>query len=500
MYRLSIAVACFAFATAAQDTTGQRGVRTQPPKTATSNGSYYALVIGINTYPDLPHLVTAAPDAQSVAQLLSASYGFKTKILLDADATRSHILDALEEYGRTLKPDDNLLIYYAGHGNLEKLAEKAYWLPYDAKHDSKTNWILSDELTTDIKVLPARHILIISDSCYAGALTRDAGVEIRPADHARYIEKNLASTSRNIMASGGIEPVADGGGSGHSVFAAALLRGLAGIEEDSFTAHDLYQEYVVQRVGGSSDQLPEYNAVRNSGHEGGDFVFARSGAAATAVPPVAVAPDANTRSVSGAGVSRTPTRSINIPNSSFEDGAQPLNVGAGPFSNVLGGSKLPIGGALPNWGAAGTTANASAGAWAPSPKMRWQVGNSVGYIYVFGPGTAWLSQPISATLQSDTTYTLSAIIAPVPTFPHLSYYLQLWAGSTLLASTPTFQGATDFDSRPDSLTFSSGPNHPQAGQPLQITIVSIGSPTGSSGVFIDNLALTASDSAKSGGK
>ena len=77
------------------------------------------------------------------------------------------------------------------------------------------------------------------------------------------------------MASGGNEPVSDSGGGRHSVFAAALLRGLREMKEPVFTAEELFRDYILEWVTGRSEQKPEYNQVRNSGHEGGDFIFVR---------------------------------------------------------------------------------------------------------------------------------------------------------------------------------------------------------------------------------
>ncbi len=89
------------------------------------------------------------------------------------------------------------------------------------------------------------------------------------------MSKMQAKRSRTLLASGGNEPVSDIGGKGHSVFAKALLRGLAGIDHKEFTAEELYYQYIKEMVAGSSEQTPEYNIIRNSGHEGGDFVFKR---------------------------------------------------------------------------------------------------------------------------------------------------------------------------------------------------------------------------------
>ncbi|MDX2040298.1 MAG: caspase family protein [Acidobacteriota bacterium] len=244
-----------------------------PPVT----GRYFALVIGNNRYPNLPpeqQLKTAINDAREVAKLLGAEYGFEIKLL--PDAGREKILDALSEYRARLNSDDKLLIYYAGHGHFDKETGKAYWLPTDARPSSPANWIIADDVTATIKAIPARHILIVSDSCYSGTLTRATDFRLStPAERERYLEKMRGGTSRILMASGGNEPVADGGGGNHSVFARALLDGLRGMSERVFTADELFHQFIKERVAGKSDQTPEYNPLRNSGHEAGDFIFVR---------------------------------------------------------------------------------------------------------------------------------------------------------------------------------------------------------------------------------
>ena len=234
----------------------------------------YALVIGINNYRNLGKLNTAVNDAQEVAQVLRDRYGFEVKLLTDAG--RAEIVTALNEYQQKLEEHTRLLIYYAGHGIFDKTGEKAYWLPVDADKNNDVNWIMADEVTVKLKRIPSRHVLIISDSCYSGAMSRDAGVGLTtPAERSRYLLKSGEGMSRVLMASGGNEPVSDSGGGAHSVFAAALLRGLREMKEPVFTAEELFRDYILEWVTGRSDQKPEYNQVRNSGHEGGDFIFVR---------------------------------------------------------------------------------------------------------------------------------------------------------------------------------------------------------------------------------
>jgi hypothetical protein len=269
---------------------GKRDLSVEAKKgleTALLNTKYYALIIGNNNYKHIPELKTATADAKAVERLLSEQYGFKTKLLLDA--TRVDILDSLNDF-RKIGENDSLLIYYAGHGEFEKASGKAYWLPVDAKSDSPSNWIIADDITSSIKRITSRHILIVSDSCYSGTLTRAVSGDLTKAgEREEFIKKMMERSSRTLMASGGNEPVADEGGSGHSVFADAFLRALKEADKGIFTAEELFHGRVKSSVAGKSDQVPEYNDIKNSGHDGGDFIFtlktASLGAVSTPATP-----------------------------------------------------------------------------------------------------------------------------------------------------------------------------------------------------------------------
>ncbi|HEV2802087.1 MAG TPA: caspase family protein [Pyrinomonadaceae bacterium] len=244
-------------------------------------GRYFALVIGNNAYQHVQRLKTAEDDAREIDAILRTQYGFQTKLLLNG--TRQQIISAINSYRRELSADANLLIYYAGHGVNDKEIDKAYWLPVDARLDDNSNWISADDITSNIRGIPAKHVLVVSDSCYSGTLTRGLEASLpAPSERQRYLQKMMASKSRTLMASGGNEPVADGGGGNHSVFANALLRGLKQMERDQFTAGELFRDFVEESVAGRANQTPEYNPLRNSGHESGDFIFSRTGTARAA--------------------------------------------------------------------------------------------------------------------------------------------------------------------------------------------------------------------------
>jgi len=257
--------------------------KTSSGANALEPGSYYALVIGNNNYKYLTKLQTAVNDAKDVAQILRDTYGFSVKVLYDA--TRDDILTALVEYRKSLPVRSNLLIYYAGHGYEDRVAESAYWLPIDADRDNNQNWISADDITRDVRAIQAHHVLIISDSCYSGMITRgDAEVGINPQDRGAFVARMWSLRSRGLMASGANEPVADGGGGGHSVFAKAILQGLNGMPESQFTASALFQRVqpIVVVGGGQGGQTPQYKTIGNAGESFGDFIFSKGGQAFTA--------------------------------------------------------------------------------------------------------------------------------------------------------------------------------------------------------------------------
>ncbi|OSM04330.1 putative peptidase C14 caspase catalytic subunit p20 [Magnetofaba australis IT-1] len=230
-------------------------------------GRYHALIIGINDYRSLPRLKTAVSDARAVAQVLEQRYGFQTRTL--ENASRGEILMALTAYRNRLTQRDNLLIYYAGHGWLDQEGDQGYWLPVDATESDTVNWISNASLTTALKAIKAKHAMVVADSCFSGKLTRGLKVRIQTPG---YLERIARKRARVVLASGGLEPVADAGGKmGHSVFASAFLEALrdnAGVMDGMSLFSRVRRPVMV-----NTDQTPEYADIRKAGHDGGDFLF-----------------------------------------------------------------------------------------------------------------------------------------------------------------------------------------------------------------------------------
>ncbi len=241
-------------------------------------GTYHALVIGNNGYRLLPQLGTAAHDAETVASLLRDKYGFKVKVLVDAD--RYGILSALNGLRQELTEQDNLLIYYAGHGELDRINNRGHWLPVDAEPDSSANWISNIQITDVLNAMSVRQILVVADSCYSGTLTRssiarlDAGISDDLRN--RWLQAMSGKRARVVLSSGGVQPVLDAAGGDHSVFARAFLEVLqsnTGIIEGQRLYLQVAERVAAVPEAADIGQVPQYAPIKYAGHEAGDFFF-----------------------------------------------------------------------------------------------------------------------------------------------------------------------------------------------------------------------------------
>ena len=252
-------------------------------------GRYHALIIGNNEHEHLPNLQTAISDASAVAEVLRLKYGFR-EVRLRLNATRADILLSLNRYRRELEPDDRLLIYYAGHGHLDRESEEGYWLPVDAETENPLNWVSNSHLTNTLKAIRARHVLVVADSCYSGALTRgkEPASQGDNRDRLAWLTRISGKRARTALVSGGLEPVVDGGRNGHSVFASAFLDVLR--DNDRLLDGQGLFDLLKGRVVVNAAQTPKYGNIRFAHHEGGDFIFAPVDAVAkrrpVAAPPV----------------------------------------------------------------------------------------------------------------------------------------------------------------------------------------------------------------------
>ena len=247
-------------------------------------GRFYALVIGNQDYRILEHLQTPRSDAAKVAAVLRNKYGFSVQLLDDSDDVG--MLRALNDLDAVVRPEDNVLIYYAGHGWRMKagIGETGYWLPVNAdRPPNDTFWVPNEQITAHIGRLPARRVLVVADSCYAGLLSNDPATSLFGADGvvtAEYLKYKLPKRARLLIASGGDQPVLDVGGAGNSVFAKAFIDVLES-NTAVLTAPALFvrmrDKVTAAAARNAFAQSPELKTIRSAGHEVGDFFFLPAG-------------------------------------------------------------------------------------------------------------------------------------------------------------------------------------------------------------------------------
>jgi len=161
-------------------------------------------------------LKTAVSDATQIDKILRGKYGFKTTLLINAD--RYTILSNLNQLRKTLTKKDNLLVYYASHGELDRINQHGQRLPVNAEPVSITNWISNTAISDIHNIMPAKHVLMMADSCYAGSMTRTAQTRLdsEMSLKARLKWVKLMSTTHTRIA------LTSGGGN-HSVFAKKIF-------------------------------------------------------------------------------------------------------------------------------------------------------------------------------------------------------------------------------------------------------------------------------------
>ncbi|HRQ81405.1 MAG TPA: caspase family protein, partial [Azospirillaceae bacterium] len=240
-----------------------------PPQTAAPQpGRKIALMIATSAYADqrIAPLNTPPADAEAVGRELNERLGYEVRTL--RNPTKAEIVETMRELGRQVGESDQLMVYYAGHGYEVAETGTGYWLPADAAADDPGNWISNNDVARFLNRMPARQIMVVSDSCYSGAFTREQKLE--PGAAARNPAALLERRAVMAMSSGGDEPVEDG--ATNSPFAAALTARVAGLPRDS-GGFELFTQ-VRDDVTAEVPQTPQYGVIKAAGYDdGGDYVL-----------------------------------------------------------------------------------------------------------------------------------------------------------------------------------------------------------------------------------
>jgi hypothetical protein len=234
-----------------------------------SESKYYGLLIGIDKYtdPNIPDLENPVKDAEKLSRTLTGKFTFNPEnVKVLRNPKRGEIIDELDQLRRKITPEDNLLIFYAGHGYWDQDGGIGYWLPSDATRESTADWFPNSTLVDYIQAIHSKHTLLITDACFAGSIFKARSVSM---EKEIVYETIYDSPSRKAMTSGALTEVPD-----ESAFVRYLIQRLDENREPYLSSQELFSSFL-SAVISNSRVLPQYGEIQNVGNEGGDFIFLR---------------------------------------------------------------------------------------------------------------------------------------------------------------------------------------------------------------------------------
>lgn len=263
----------------------ERGLSARPkaPTGEAVKGDLWLVTIGINSYISWPRLKTAVNDAKTVKETLLKYYHLdpaRVIELTEEKATRKNILGAFRDLAKKVKPDDSLLVYYAGHGHIDSITGKGSWIPVESGTDDPSAWISNRDITDylNINAIKARHVLLISDSCFSGDFFRGSRAGL-PTINDAFLKRAYTRSSRQAISSGGLEPVSDAGFGGNSVFSHFLITALANNRSPYLIPSEIFGE-IKAGVGKNANQLPQFGDLSGTGgQDGGELILFLKGTA-----------------------------------------------------------------------------------------------------------------------------------------------------------------------------------------------------------------------------
>lgn len=226
----------------------------------------YALLIGNEKYddPGIIELEEPVRDATELFNTLTQDYNFDpANVRLLKNPTKADIIGTLHQLRSQITPDDNLLIFYAGHGYWDEGMGVGYWFPRDAAKNNPVNWLPNTDLTNYLGAIKSKHTLLIADACFSGGIFKT-----RAAFSATYaIEMLYQQNSRKAITSGYLKEVPD-----KSAFFQYLIKNLKENANDYLPAEELFSKMRMAVIN-NSENIPQYGTIQNVGDEGGDFIF-----------------------------------------------------------------------------------------------------------------------------------------------------------------------------------------------------------------------------------
>ncbi len=230
----------------------------------------YALIIASQTYddPSIPSLENPVTDAVKLKFALKNNYNFnEDNIFILFNPAVNDLKKKFIELIESVQPEDNVIIFYAGHGIWVEKEKKGYWLLADAKRNDANTWLPNKTVLELIAKVPSRHTLLITDACFSGGVfkTRSIG-----ADAPQAMRELSEKISRVAITSGNDTEVPD-----ESVFMKYLVKALSENKDKYLTAQKMFITHIIEAVMNETKTEPRYGTLELAGHVGGDFIFVK---------------------------------------------------------------------------------------------------------------------------------------------------------------------------------------------------------------------------------
>ena len=232
----------------------------------------YALLFATDQYDNWTDLVNPVNDAHSIARVLKEKYGFETEIVENANL--DDVFIKLAEYKqRKFKPQDQLLIFFAGHGYFDDNFGEGFVVARNSLQNdkAKTTYISHNRLRGVIGNIPSEHIFLAMDVCFGGTfdpvIASARGSESIETTDAEFLVRKLSQRTRKYLTSGGKEYVSDGIPGKNSPFTLKILQALSdGGGNDRILTLSELKAYVEKlkpepRMGSFGDDKPESDFV-----------------------------------------------------------------------------------------------------------------------------------------------------------------------------------------------------------------------------------------------
>ena len=207
----------------------------------------YAIVVGIEKYPNLPDAAFAERDAETVREhLLAMGYPSRNVVLLTGTAaSRAGLAKNLETWlPNNVKENGSVFFYYAGYGAPDPTNDETYIVPSDGdpQYLADTAYPLK-RLYEKLSALKARQIVVVLDSCFSGSGGRSV---LAKGTRPLVMKVDTATVPQDLTifaAASGSQITGTLEDQGHGTFTYFFLKGLSGAAKDSsgaVTANSLY--------------------------------------------------------------------------------------------------------------------------------------------------------------------------------------------------------------------------------------------------------------------